>query len=221
MLQYNHWIENWSLNEFHQKINKVNSTSTFLIFQLCTFTRGMANRAHLFSPSVQLPLTTQCVDSKFDPFRKGRRSRSCGPIGLVIESITWYTSSCELKLTLLHSRFPSSFSILLSFNFIFSIIRENRLIHRNIPPLPARIEGIFSSIQKERIRQNLTTIPQNGKRETWRKKFALYPIRSVPSPPGATWIAGGSRAETVISIALLPLSCSHKGLVSFSLSFFW
>lgn len=39
-----------------------------------------------------------------------------------------------------------------------------------------------------------------------------YPIRGT-IPPGATcssWIAGGSRAETVISIALLPLSCSQR-----------
>lgn len=39
-----------------------------------------------------------------------------------------------------------------------------------------------------------------------------YPIRGT-IPPGATcssWIAGGSRAETVISIALLPLLCSQR-----------
>lgn len=44
--------------------------------------------------------------------------------------------------------------------------------------------------------------------------FILFdPCYHSQVPGGYVLIAGGSRAEIVISIALLPLSCSHKGLV--------
>lgn len=71
--------------------------------------------------------------------------------------------------------------------------------------------------QKERIRQNLTTIPQNG-----RKKFVLYPISiraTIPKSPGATC---SSRAEVERKPLFLSRYCHYRAAIkgSFFLLFF-